>query len=318
MNNQDILLKAIRKELNSKNSINEEIAVVLNISYDAAHRRVSGKSKFSIEETIELANHFSISLDALFTKKENVIIEKTIEISSLKDMLLYFKNSANQIAELTSSPNSILYYSAKDIPLFYFMDGTILSKFKAYVWLSFLNQKQQNKSFENFVIDEAFLEYTQKLKSVYENVTVKEIWNDTTINSSLQQILYFYEAGLLSFKSAVALYNDLKRILNLIKEKCNNPNFSIYYNEIIILNNNVLIETYEKLTMFVPYTLLGYFITNNEDSCKNVHTFFNQQIENSKLLNQSGLRDQNQFFNKAFRKIDYYMEKLNNQVDLQF
>jgi hypothetical protein len=70
--------------------------------------------------------------------------------------------------------------------------------------------------------------------------------------------------------------------------------------------------------MFVPYTLLGYFITNNEDSCKNVHTFFNQQIENSKLLNQSGLRDQNQFFNKAFRKIDYYTEKLNNQVDLQF
>ena len=318
MNSQDVLLKAIRKELDAKNSINEEVAAVLNISYDAAHRRVSGKSKFSIEETVELANHFSISLDGLFTKKENVIIEKTIEIGSLKEMLLYFKKSAIQIASLTNAPNSVLYYSAKDIPLFYFMDGTILSKFKAYVWLAFLNQKQQNTSFENFVIDEAFLEHTQKLKTVYENVTVKEIWNDTTINSSLQQILYFYEAGLLSFKNAVALCNDLKRIVNLIKEKCNRPNFSIYYNEIIILNNNVLIETDEKLTMFVPYTLLGYFITSNEDSCKNVHAFFNQQIDNSKLLNQSGIKDQNQFFNKAFRKIDYYMEKLNNQVDLQF
>lgn len=318
MNNQDLLLKAIRKELDAKNSINEEIAAVLNISYDAAHRRVSGKSKFSIEETVELANHFSISLDALFTKNEKVIIEKTIEISSLKDMLLYFKKSATQIAELTNSPNSVLYYSAKDIPLFYFMDGTILSKFKAYVWLAFLNQKQQSTSFENFVIDEAFLEHTQKLKTVYENVTVKEIWNDTTINSSLQQILYFYEAGLVSYKSAVALCNDLKRIINLIKEKCSRPNFSLYYNEIIILNNNVLIETDEKLTMFVPYTLLGYFITGNEDSCKNVYAFFNQQIDNSKLLNQSGIRDQNQFFNKAYRKIDYYMEKLNNQVDLQF
>ena len=318
MNNQDLLLKAVRKELEAKNSINEEIAAILNISYDAAHRRVSGKSKFSIEETVTLANHYNISLDALFTKKENVIIEKTIEITSLKDMLLYFKKSAIQIAELTNSPNSVLYYSAKDIPLFYFMDGTILSKFKAYVWLAFLNQKQQNISFENFVIDEAFLEHTQKLKTVYENVIVKEIWNDTTINSSLQQILYFYEAGLLSFKSAVALYNDLKRILNLIKEKCNSPHFSIYYNEIILLNNNVLIENDEKLTMFVPYTLLGYFITSNEDSCKNVHAFFNQQIDNSKLLNQSGIRDQNQFFNNAFRKIDYYIEKLNSQVDTQF
>lgn len=318
MNNQDLLLRAIRNELHSKNSINDEIAGILNISYDAAHRRVSGKSKFSIEETVTLANHYKISLDSVFSKKENVIIEKTIEITSLKDMLLYFKKSATQISELTNSPNSVLHYSAKDIPLFYFMDGTILSKFKAYVWLAFLNQKQQNISFEHFVIDEAFLEHTQKLKAIYENVTVKEIWNDTTINSSLQQILYFYEAGLLSFKSAVALYNDLKRILNLIKEKCNSPNYSIYYNEIILLNNNMLIETTDKLTMFVPYTLLGYFITSNEESCKNVHSFFNQQIGNSKLLNQAGTRDQNQFFNKAFRKIDYYMEKLNNQIDLQF
>lgn len=318
MNNQDLLLKAIRSKLDWKTSINDEVATILNISYDAAHRRVSGKSKFSIEETVLLANHYRISLDALFSQKGNIIIEKTIEITSLKDMLGYFKQSAVQIAELTKSPNSVLYYSAKDIPLFYFMDGTILSKFKAYVWLAFLNQKQQNISFENFVIDKSFLEHTQKLKRIYENVSVKEIWNDTTINSSLQQILYFYEAGLLNHNSAVALCKDLKRIVNLIKEKCNKPNFSIYYNEIILLNNNVLIEADEKLTLFVPYTLLGYFITNDKESCDNVHRFFNQQIENSKPLNLSGIKEKNQFFNRALRKIDYYMDQLNNRMDAQF
>jgi len=96
------------------------------------------------------------------------------------------------------------------------------------------------------------------------------------------KIIYFFEAGLLSYKSAVALYSDLKRILNLVKDKCRDANFSIYYNELILLNNNVLIEGNGKLTMFVPYTLLGYFITNDEESCKNVHTFFEQQIDNSK------------------------------------
>jgi len=320
MNSQDILLKAIRKALDPKTSLNEEIAAILNISYDAAHRRVSGKSKFSIEETIALANHYNLSLDALFAKKESVVIEKTIEITSLKDMLEYFKNSAIRISELTKASDATLYYSAKDIPLFYFMDGTILSKFKAYVWLAFLNQNQQPVPFEKFIIDEAFLEHSQKLKTIYENVNVKEIWNDTTINSSLQQILYFYEAGLVSLKSASALFRDLKRILMLIKEKSNasNSKYAIYYNEIILLNNNMLIETPAKLTMFIPYTLLGYFITDNAESCKNAHRFFSQQIDNSKLLNQSGIKDQNQFFNKAFRKIDYYIDKLNNQVDLQF
>ena len=319
MSSQDLLLKAIRQQLTAT-SLNDEIATVLSISYDAAHRRVSGKSKFSIEETVALANHYNISLDALFTQKENVIMQKTVEIKSLKDMLAYFKSSAININELTNSSNSVLYYSAKDIPLFYFMEGTIMSKFKAYVWLSMLNQSQAKENFENFVIDESFMEHMQKLKKIYENVKVIEIWNDTTINSSLQQISYFYEAGLLSFKSAMMLFQDLKRILNLVKNKSNKPNsnYSLFYNELILLNNNMLIESDIKLTMFIPYTLLGYFITNHKESCHNVHQFFNQQIVNSKLLNQAGVKDQNLFFNRAERKIDYYIEKLNNQVDIQF
>lgn len=320
MNNQELFLKEIRKQISTSSSLNDEVSAILNCSYDAAHRRVSGKSKFSIDETLLLANHFNISLDKLYLKNDKVIVEKTIEITSLKDMLSYFKKSAERIEQLTTTKKATLYYSAKDIPLFYFMDETILSKFKAYVWLKLLNPESSEIAFENFVIDESFSAYSQKLKIAYENITVKEIWNDTTINSSLQQIVYFYEAGLLNLKTAKALCNDLKRILSLIKVKSNKPNskYSIFYNELILLNNNLLFETSEKLTLFVPYTLLGYFITDNEESCKNVHQFFNQQITNSKPLNQSGIKEQNLFFNKAIRKIDYYMERLNNQVDLLY
>jgi hypothetical protein len=320
MKHQESFLKAIRNKISKSTSLIDEIATVLEISYDASHRRISEKSKFSLDETIKLANHFNISLDNLYAKKETIIVEKTIEIETLKDMLQYFKRSAEQIEILTKNPNTILFYSAKDIPLFYFMDGTILSKFKAFVWLNLLNTSPKKVSFENFVIEESFTEYMQKLKNIYENVSVNEIWNDTTINSSLQQILYFYEAGLLTLKNANALCKDLKRIINLIQEKCNEPNnnFAIYYNELILLNNNMLIETDQKLTMFVPYTLLGYFITDNEDGCKNVHQFFKQQIINSKPLGQSGIKEQNLFFNRAIRKINYYIEKINSQVDLLF
>ena len=320
MKHQESFLKAIRNKISKSTSLIDEIATVLEISYDASHRRISEKSKFSLDETIKLANHFNISLDNLYARKENIIVEKTIEIETLKDMLQYFKRSAEQIEILTKNPNTILFYSAKDIPLFYFMDGTILSKFKAFVWLNLLNTSPKKVSFENFVIEESFTEYMQKLKTVYENVSVNEIWNDTTINSSLQQILYFYEAGLLSLKNANALCKDLKRIIHLIQEKCNvsDNNFAIYYNELILLNNNMLIETNQKLTMFVPYTLLGYFITDNEDGCKNVYQFFKQQIINSKPLGQSGIKEQNLFFNRAIRKIDYYIEKINSQVDLLF
>ncbi|WP_269234470.1 hypothetical protein [Flavobacterium flavigenum] len=320
MNHQESFLKAIRSKVSKSVSLIDEIAAILEISYDASHRRISQKSKFSIDETIKLANHYTISLDNLFAKKEKVIVEKTIEITTMKDMLEYFKSSAERIEILTKNSETTLFYSAKDIPLFYFMEGTILSKFKAFVWLNLLNTNQKKVAFENFVVDESFSEYMQTLKKTYENTIVNEVWNDTTINSSLQQILYFYESGLLNLKSANALCKDLKRIINLIQEKCNasNSNFSLYYNELILLNNNMLIENPEKLTMFVPYTLLGYFITDNEESCKNVLQFFKQQIINSKPLGQSGIKEQNLFFNRAIRKIDYYLERINSQVDLLF
>jgi len=320
MNYQELLLKQIRKQISDKQSANDTIATVLQISYDAAHRRVSGKSKFSIEETVLLANHYNISLDALFFQKEKVIIEKTIEVSSLAEMQLYFQNSAAKVVTLTRDSNTVMYYSAKDIPLFYFMDATIMSKFKAYVWLNLLDAETSKVTFENFVITESFLESMTKLKMAYEKVEVKEIWNDTTINSSLQQILYFYEAGLLSFESANELFDDLKRILSIIKKKCNDPNskFSIYHNELVMLNNNLLFESKEKLTLFASYTLLGYFITENEGSCENVKRWFHRQIVNSKPLNSSGIKEQQLFFNKAIRKIDFYRNQLNSQVDLMY
>lgn len=318
MKNQEVLINQIRKQLSEKDSLNDVIASVLNISYDAAHRRVSGKSKFSIDEAVQLASHFNISLDGLFFQKDKIIVEKTLEINNLSDMLQYFKNSAQTIEKLSQEPGTILYYSAKDIPLFYFMEGTIMSKFKAFVWLKLLNSEFKDLHFENFVIDEAFLDTMQKLQTSYYKVDTKEIWNDTTINSSLQQILYFYESDQLTFNTAKALFSDLRRILNNIKKKTNSPNskFQLYYNELILLNNNLLFQSKNQLTMFVPYTLLGYFVTNNKPSCNNVQQWFEQQIVNSKPLNSSGIKEQNQFFSKANRKIDFYVQQLNREVGI--
>ena len=68
MNYQEILLKEIRQIIGSETSINEAISNVLQISYDAAHRRISMKSKFSIEETViasseSLEEQASLKLD---------------------------------------------------------------------------------------------------------------------------------------------------------------------------------------------------------------------------------------------------------------
>ncbi len=312
MNNQSILLGIIRKLLTKNSSLIEEIATVLEISYDASHRRVSEKSKFSIEETVKLCQHFSISMDKIFGQNHHkVIVEKTKEIQSFADLNLYFKQSADNLKSYEA--NSKMFYSAKDIPLFYTIGATLLSKFKLYVWMNLLIARENQERFEKFTVDQSLLEYSFKLQKVYENAEVHEIWNDTTINSTLQQILYFFESGLLSHENATLLYEDLKNLLRKAEEKSNKntSNYHLYYNELLILNNNVLMSNPEKKSLFVPYTMLGYFITEDISTCNNASEYFLHQIKNSKSLNLSGTRDRKLFFNKANQKVDFYLQKIN-------
>lgn len=315
MSTQELLLKTIRQHIATP-SINEEIAVALNISYDAAHRRVSGKSKFSIEETVTLCNHFGFSMDTLFGNKTKVVFEKTKEIQSVEDLILYFKNSVEQLKEFKNT-NTTMYYSAKDIPLFYTIGGTLLSKFKLYVWLNLLEGKETIEPFEKFSIALPIQEYTSELKNIYNDITIHEIWNDTTINSTIQQILYFYESGLMSYKNAKLLYEDVMQILKELEEKCskNSSNYFLYYNELLILNNNVIIENSNIKKLFVPYTMLGYLITTDKATTNNTLGYFKNQIKNSKSLNQSGTKDRKLFFNKAYQKIVFYIQKLDVMMD---
>lgn len=319
MNSQEQLLKAIRTHLSKETSLIEAIASVLDISYDASHRRVSQKSKFSIEETVLLCNYYGISMDAIFVKKSNVVFNKTKEVQSLDDLILYFKDSVENLKEFKKS-DATMYYSAKDIPLFYTIGGSLLSKFKLYVWLNLLIGKENISAFENFHLTQQLQEYTSELQAIYNNLTIHEIWNDTTINSSIQQIFYFFESGLLTSKNALFLYDDVKNILNQLEEKCskNQPNYHLYYNELLILNNNVLISNEEKSKLFVPYTMLGYFITNDIGTTKNATTYFLDQLKNSKSLNLSGTRDRKLFFNKAHQKVDYYIQRVNNHFSIDF
>ena len=320
MNNQDVLLKAIRQKTGAAASVIDTIATILNISYDAAHRRVSQKSKFSIEETIALCRHFGLSMDVLFNDGKKVIVEKTSEIRTMADMGRYFKESAEKLTDYLDEPHARMFYSAKDIPLFYTIGGTLLSKFKLYVWLNLLAGTQNQERFEAFTVDQSLLAHSAKLKAVYDHVEVNEIWNDTTINSTLQQIYYFYQSGLLSLPSALLLGEDLKKILQTAEDRCCNGsnNFHLYYNELLILNNNVLVSSPQQQSLFVPYTMLGYFITQDVATCTNAADYFKHQVKNSKSLNESGTRDRKLFFNKAHQKVDFYIQKMQSEVDLGF
>lgn len=314
MKPQEILLKKIRNNIKPTTSLNEVISNILNISYDAAHRRVSLKSKFSIDETITLCNHYGISMDSLFQESSKVLMERTPKIKNQSDFKNYFELSAQHLAPFKKLEKTI-HYLAKDLPIHYAISGGELAKFKKYIWYTLLSQETFT-NYAHFHLSDNVTNATNNVQDIFSNSVRIEIWNDTTINSTLQQIVYFFESGLLDFSLAKALLEEVTQIIKHIEKKCNEDptDFKLYYNELLILNNTVLVDAKNKMAFFLPYNLLGYYVTNDSQTCLEEKEYIKLQLANSKLLNTAGKKDKQLFFQKMYQKIEFQKLKIDNFI----
>lgn len=301
---QELLLKEIRNKIGNQ-SLNDELANVLNISYDAAHRRTSMKSKFSLEESLQLAKYYNISLDKFNENENQIIAKKTKPIRTVTDLLNYFENALQLLQDFKINPETEVYYSAKDIPFFYTISDSVLSRFKLFVWMNLLNEKDFMQPFDDFRL-EKYSDKSESLKNLYENLNVTEIWNNTTISSILNQVLFYTEIKILSQKTAIVILEELENLIKNIEKKAENENkkFHIYAHDILILNNSILFKNEEKSSLFVPFNMFGYMMTDDKKTCDDALNFFQHQIKNSTSLSFSGQRDRKKFFNGMLERIE--------------
>jgi len=299
---QELLLREIRRKIGDK-SLNDEIANILNISYDAAHRRTSLKAKFSFEEALELAKYYQISLDQFMTSDHQILVQKTSAVTETEDLQSFFQNNLSVFENLPLSDGITIYYSAKDIPFFYTLSDTLLSRFKVYVWMNLLNAKQVFVPFLQFS-PPYFEADTQELKKKYEAQNVVELWNDMTVSSILQQISFYSDTGLLQKKEAHIILEELKELIEYIEQKTeNNPKFHLYENELMHLSNDIFFHHPQQSLFAIPTNMFGYILINDAKTCNETLNYFEHQIKNSKSLNTSGNRDRKIFFNRMYEQI---------------
>ncbi|WP_109299788.1 hypothetical protein [Aquimarina sp. AU474] len=305
---QQTFLELIKSQLTQKTSLIDQVATVLDISYDAAHRRVTYKSKLSLEEGITLAKYYGISIDQLFTNElEHIVaVKKTAPVKDMSSLLAYYQNSYNSLLPLINNSAVKMIYSAKDLPIFYTSNDNLLSKFKMYVWLKIMDSSLADTSFNNFNPSLALLEAAKNLGQLYNGINAIEIWDLTTINSTLKQIHFYFEANILTEDDALQICNDLSDLMQAISKKIvtQKKTFKFYYNELLLMNNRVLVKTPSTKSLYVPFTILSYYRTNDIKTCDQAEDFLNIQMEGSKLLSTVGEKERNIFFNKMLKKVN--------------
>jgi len=319
---QEFFLSKLKEALPTNTSLIDTVAEVLDISYDAAHRRTSLKSKLSLEEAIKLSRHFNMSIDQLYEiGLQNIVaVEKTQIIKSQEDLEVYFKTSHDSLKQILSMQDSEIIYSAKDLPIFYTASDNVLSRFKMYVWLQLLSEENNSIPFENFAPSVSLVSTASRLSELYANLKVTEIWDITTINSTLKQIHFYYKSTLLTNEMAITLCDDLKKLVEMVEGKvANDEQYQLFYNELLLMNNTVLVKTPIVKTLFVPYTILSYYKTSDMKTLTHVDAHLQRQMRNSKLLSSSGKKEQRIFFSKMYKKIDAlkYLIDAENVLDFE-
>jgi len=326
---QENLLKALKLKVHEKLSFIDLISSILNIGYDAAYRRVSGMTTLSLNESVKLAQHFNLSLNQLFNTgdKESIVVTKSKNINNRADLDRYFISTFNVLNKFIKKNKASIYYSANDLPIFYFLNNPLLSKFKSYAWLNLFDSKFSNskKPFREYNQTKSLYQACTKVGLIYDQFNVTEIWNTNILDKTFMQIFHYFQIGLLDLSDALLICSELEIILNKTeanaqvgfkKEKNNQTEFKLYNNEIISLGNQVLIKNKNTKLALTPHSLLSYYLINNLETCNEIESFFNKQLEISNLLSSSEKKGRSLFFNKLRKKITQLKSqiKIDNQL----
>jgi hypothetical protein len=322
---QNQFIQYLKAKAQNNTSFVEEIASVLDIGYDAAYRRINLKTSLSLEESVKLAKHYKISLNKLFEvgDQNSILTQLSPPVNNIEGLENWLKQSYNNIVPLTKIKNATIIYSAKDIPIFPVLKDSYFARYKLYVWLKDvdIDLMTSKYSFEDFLKNapDSLLKSAFNLGEISKDVNTIELWTNTTINGALQQVLYYFESGLLSKEIAMLICDDIEDVIRHIEKQAiqqsligskNKSDYSLYVNDIHTMSNTIMVKTPYQKAFFSPFTVISYFKIEHQPTCEIMFDFFEKQMSISKLLVNAGEKDRSLFFNRMHQKINRLRERI--------
>lgn len=323
---QELLIQSLKNKTKNANAFVNEIAEILDIGYDAAYRRINLKTCLTLDEGIKLAKHYNISLNKLFEigNKNSIVTELSPPINDVKGLEHWIRESTSHVIAVKKIKDSQFIYSSKDIPLFHTLTDSLLTRYKMYVWLKDLNLEMAKSkiSFDDWAqtIPKSLLNSAFELGEIYKHTNIVELWSDNTVNGSIQQVLYYFEAGLVSKEYALQICDDIRDVINHVEDKTINQSlggqnttntFMLYKCDLQTLSNTIMVITPYGKVFFSPFTVLSYFKVEHHETCEMMYEFLQKLMSNSKLLTTTGERDRTIFFKRVHQKISIAKERIN-------
>ena len=308
-------IQCIKSVLPYNISLVDELSDLLKISSDSAYRRIRGESSLSIEEIILLCKHFKLSFDSFINNEHSVNFSYQSISCNTNSFICYLKNMKAGLEAILKYPaeQQQIIFAAEDIPVFHHFAHPALITFKLFYWnKSILNAPElEGEKFEGIDTEPALKMLTQEIYELYAKIPVIEIWSDNTINSTIKQIEFYWDAGIfLSKKDALLICNELNQMLarinkqaelstqlNIYSKPVMTPkNYLLYHSDVMMGNSCFLSKRGNIKETYISYHTFNFMSTKNAIYCNETEAWLKNLIRKSNLISGVGEKQRYRYF----------------------
>lgn len=320
---QQQLFTHLKASLPPHLSLVDELGDLLSLSADSVYRRIRGEKPVTFSELQKICSHYHLSLDTLLQlNTETVLFDAPGMNGAPAEFVDYLKGMLRQFKYFNSFKNREAHYLCKDSTLWNFYLFPELAAFKTFFWSKTINNQaslsQKIFSVEEFPYKDCF-DLGQLVLREYNLIPCVELWNLESMQSTINQISYYKEAG--NFKTThdlelvIVSFHQMIDHLQLQAEKgvkfmpgdtevSYRAPIQFYVNELILGNNTMVINLDGQNLSMVTYSVLQYLFTKDPRFSAKVMNSFDTLLSRSTLISKTGERDRNRFFNALRQKVN--------------
>ena len=330
---QGKLFKNILAKFPKRSLAVEALSELFGVGKDAVYRRLRGDTQLSPDELTDLAKKFNISLDGYIFEDANTVFCSfnpfTKEIKTVSDYL----NGIHHLMKKTQHlPNTTMYYTTSDIPLFVYFYFPEILQFKIYIWgrAVWMFDYLDDMKFDFNVIGPHGMQMAEDMLKYYVKLPTIELWSTDLFDNTINQIEYHVNSGHFGqLEDALTLCDRLTDLANHLEitaklgykflpsqpKEVKGGEIKLYHNEMVYTNNTILFDTIAGKAVYSSYTNPNFLKINDQRMCDFTHSFFEKIRSKSILMSVQGEKHRAWYFNRMRKKINLTRSKINLEME---
>jgi hypothetical protein len=328
------ILNRVKSKLNPGEKLVDVLIKDLNISTDAAYRRLRGDVPLTLYEAKLLSVKYNISLDDVDFKLKGKVTFNYNPIDSINiNFESYLTNLRDNLRVIKSLKNPHIYASINDTPIFQLFNFPHLTRFKFFFWAHSYLQIPAYK-FQKFgynKIDKKVLQIGIEAHNIYNSIPSTEIYCSEALRGTLRQIEFYVEADMFEDPTyAFRLLDNLEELSDHMKNQAkighkfafgNEPNLSensilnVYYNPNYLPDNTYYVLHNKGSITYITHNIMNVIATTDLQYNKESKFILDRLIANSTLISETSVRERNRFFADLKHTIELFRKRIQYIID---